>query len=156
MNKRVVAPSAGLQRSNLAQPGIIDVVDFSRDQSISEPSDNQNAKADLPSVADANAAPGASQVANGEQFAQLPPAMNSQSTSSDDDKILASGAHFNDPFIDPLLDGLMESLPHGTLSPGLSGDAREDAGAGLGIPWPTLGAQRHPSRYSARRRRPLL
>ena len=130
MGERVVAPSAGLQRSYVGQPRIVEVIEPARDQSITEINDNQSTTPSLPPVADEKVAPGASQAVSGEQLAQLSPTTNGQASLSDDDKILPSGAHFNDPFIDPLLEGLMGPLPHGSLSLGQFGDPEEGAGLG--------------------------
>jgi len=64
----------------------------------------------------------------GEQFAQLVSETVGQVGSSDDDKIVPSGANFGDPFVDPLLEGLIGPLPHGSASSALLGDARGGLG----------------------------
>src|SRR5207244_5456023 len=62
-----------------------------------------------------------------------------QSALFDDDNILPSGAHFNDPFIDPLFDGSFGPLPHGSLSSALLGDG-QGGSAGMGDAFAAFGA----------------
>jgi len=116
MGERVVAPSAGLQRSYLAQSRIIEVVEPLGDQPVGELGGTQSATPDLPPVVDDKPGLGDAQVTNGGQLAQLSSPTDGQSALLDDDKIIPSGAHFTDPFIDPLLDGSFGPLPHGSLS----------------------------------------
>src|SRR5262249_30304485 len=64
---------------------------------------------------------------NKEQFEALVANSVSQSSLSDDDKIVPSGPHFVDPFVDPLFDGLIGPLPHGSLTL-LRQDVQRDIG----------------------------
>jgi hypothetical protein len=68
---------------------------------------------------------GGGRAVNGEQFAQLFPITVAQSVLPDDDKILPSGAHFDDPFIDPLFDGSIGPLPHGSSPLGQFGEGQQ-------------------------------
>jgi hypothetical protein len=75
---------------------------------------------------------------SGEQFAQLFPIASVSLSQFDDDDILPSGAHFNDPFIDPFPDGSFGPLPHSSLSLASPGDAL-DGQAGLGNSFAAVG-----------------
>lgn len=144
MNERIVAPSAGLKLSNLAQPLHVEVIKPPRDHSIavelSDSNSNSNSpKLDLSAVVDekldSSGKPfpyldDAGRSINAEQFKVVASVIEDQPVVSEAGKIPPSAANFHDVSIDLLPGGSLPLALLGQEGRSGSGNLFTDAGGG--------------------------